>query len=133
MNERDRQRNNNEILSLIRFSNKSGSHTNCFRGPGKVLLDPHETTKYLVYSYLRAQGHNVITEPIFIKESFRPDIIDLDTGICYEILHSETEEKFKEKQAKYPENLEIRKIKSVNIFDHTKESIREYLSKHILV
>ena len=54
---------------------------------------------------LKQAGREFITEaefdtgPAFKK---RADIVSLDEGICYEILHTETEAKFSKKLLDYP-------------------------------
>src|SRR3972149_2446484 len=105
MNKADRQRIINENLQLVRFSNRSGSHTGCVRYfPNNT--DAHEDTKWEICKFLARAGREFITEAIFEKGG-RADIFVLDKGIVIEVLESETEEQFREKTKKYPESLEV--------------------------
>ena len=112
MNRADRQRTINENLQLVRFSNRSGSHTGCVRYfPNNT--DAHEDTKWEICKFLARAGREFITEAIFDSGEIydrwggRADIFVLDKGIVIEVLESETEEQFKEKVKKYPESLEV--------------------------
>jgi len=96
----------NEILRLIRFSNKSGSYINHFiYYPNNT--DLHEDTKFEVFKELRKKGYDVLVEPIFINNG-RADILDITRGIIFEVIKSETIEMLEEKKKKYPPNLEVR-------------------------
>jgi len=97
-----------DALQEIKFSNKSGSHINCFRGGGES--DEHLDMKYQVWKQLRKWKHDCIVEPIFVNYPARADILDLDTCIIYEILKSETEKMLVAKEDYYPPLFEIRKI-----------------------
>lgn len=57
-----------------------------------------------------SKGHKFITEGIFNNGS-RCDVIDLTSGVVYEILNTEDEKKFEEKIKKYPKEVEIKKVK----------------------
>jgi len=95
-------------LSLVRFSNSSGYHINCFRffnGESKE----HILKKLNICIELKNMNHKFLTEAIF-NNGFRCDILDLTDGIIYEILNSESDEEFKEKIKNYP-NLKIIKIR----------------------
>ena len=105
MNKEDRQRIINENLQLVRFSNRSGSHTGCVRiFPNNT--ESHERTKFEICLFLAKAGKEFITEAIFEKGA-RADIVILDEGIVIEVLESETKEQFEEKVKKYPESLEV--------------------------
>lgn len=105
-----------ESLNELRFSNKSGSHINCFRGSVGAESPEHLDTKYKVWKKLREWEHDIIVEAIF-KNGKRADIIDLSEAIIYEITHSETEEELKEKTKSYPEVFEIRRIDANKEFE----------------
>ncbi|MBU4502542.1 MAG: hypothetical protein KKA79_08140 [Nanoarchaeota archaeon] len=47
----------------------------------------------------------------FRKIERKFDILDLTEGTIYEILHTETEQKYKEKTKKYPKELRVIKIR----------------------
>jgi len=112
MNNQGKLRLKDEISKLIRFHNKSGSHWNCYRYSTANTYE-HEMRKSQVFMELRKRQIDVMTEVIF-ESGGRADIVTSE-GIIYEILHSESIEKFNEKLTKYPRQLEIRKI-------HTKDS-----------
>ena len=59
---------------------------------------------------LLSKNHKFITEAIFENGS-RCDVLDLTSGVVYEILCSETDEIFEEKIKKYPKELEIVKVR----------------------
>lgn len=90
----------NQRLQYVRFSNKSGSHIGCFRYHPNNSPE-HEDMKYKVYKALMNKRHSVLVEAIF-TDGGRCDILDLNTGICYEIIHSEKPEDVKKKVEKYP-------------------------------
>lgn len=98
MNYQKQYTQKNKILSLLRFSNKSGSHQNCIR------LNPansweHELQKVKVCWKLLKEKKEFLTETIF-KNNKRADIINLTDNIIIEILHSESVEDFNNKN--YP-------------------------------
>ena len=97
-----------EFLDEIRASNRSGSHVNCLRLFKNNTIE-HEQTKFLVCWTLLKWGHEFITEPIF-NNGKRADVIDLNTGIIYEVIKSETEEKLADKVESYPGVFEVRKV-----------------------
>lgn len=59
-------------------------------------------------------GYEVYTECEFLDESGRADIIAIQNGqgFCVEILHSESEAKYLEKQFKYPKEFTLVKVKT---------------------
>ena len=91
----------NYFLQQIEFSNRSGSHVNCFRYfPNNS--HEHEWMKFLVFTILRDLGHDLICEPIFTDGRGRCDILDLNLSTIIEVLYSEKLEDAKEKVKKYP-------------------------------
>jgi len=100
----------NRLIQNIRFSNRSGSHVNCFRYH-KNNSDEHEDTKYQVYKKLIKTGYDVWVEPIF-NDGNRADIVAIKDGKGYivEILHSESEESYNLKKNKYPQEFMLIKV-----------------------
>ena len=109
MNNINKLKLKNEIGKLLRFHNKSGSHWNCYRYSTANTYE-HEMRKFQVFMELRKRNIDVMTEVIF-QSGGRADVLTSE-GIVYEILHTESEEKFKEKLNKYPQQLELRIIKT---------------------
>lgn len=97
-----------DYLNEIRISNRSGSHVNCLRLFKNNTL-AHEQTKFMVCWTLLKWGHEFITEPIF-NNGKRADVLDLHTGIVYEVIKTETEERLADKSDTYPQIFEIRKV-----------------------
>lgn len=97
-----------QYLNEIRISNRSGSYVNHFRYfPNN--REEHEDRKYEVFKYLRKLKHELIVEAIFLNGS-RADILDLTTGVIYEVIFTETEEECQEKVKSYPDRFETRII-----------------------
>lgn len=67
----------------------------------------HELAKFYLNLVLRRNGSETVTEAIFRGYRARGDVLELDTGTCYEILHSETKEKFFGKSLYYPREVQI--------------------------
>lgn len=108
-------------LNEIRASNRCGSHCGCIRiSPSNTRF--HEYMKFQVCYELARLGHKYITEAIF-ENNKRADIVDLNTGIIYEIVYSEKEESIKEKENSYPRVFQIIKIDASKPFE--KEMIVE--------
>jgi len=103
-----------DCLNEVRFSNRSGSHVNCYRY-GANNTDEHEDMKFQVFKQLRKWGHDVLTEAIF-ENGKRADIIDIDEGIIYEVTHTETEKMLEEKIENYPDIFEVRRVKAAQEF-----------------
>ena len=101
-----RLRNN---LNLVRFSNRTGCHINCFRFNLSESRE-HILKKLEICIDLMKENHKFITEAIF-SNNCRCDVFDLTKGIVYEILNSESDKEFDEKIKKYPEELEVIKMK----------------------
>ena len=115
----DIQRKINKNLGYVRFSNKSGSHVNCFRASVsadfRAESEAHMDTKYRIWKALRRMGHDVIVEPIFTTGD-RADVLDLTSGVIYEVVNSETDASIEKKRNKYPWPFEIRKIDAMKTF-----------------
>ena len=102
-----------KIFDLIRNSNKSGSHLNCFRAYASESSN-HISKKFKVWLKLLKKGYKCYTESI-LKNGKRLDILAVKEGkgTAFEILESETEEECLKKLKKYlPEEIEIILIKS---------------------
>jgi len=104
----------NRIIQKIRFSNRSGSHRNCFRYH-KNNTENHENVKYLIYKKLIDHGWDVWTECIFNNGS-RADIFAIK-GKRARIIEIETKKSEKElsekmitKEKNYPKEIEIEVI-----------------------
>lgn len=96
-------------LNLVRIGNRIGSQTNVLRWSNGETKE-HIMKKLEVCMELKDWEHEFITEAIF-KNGARCDILDLTEGTIYEILCSETEQRFEEKIQKYPKELKIIKIR----------------------
>lgn len=96
-------------LNLVRMSNRIGSQTNTLRWSATETKE-HVLKKLEVCMELKEWGHEFLTEAIF-KDGARCDVLDLTEGTIYEILCSETEERFEEKIKNYSEELTIIKIR----------------------
>ena len=70
----------------------------------------HELKKAEVCYSIRKKRHDFITEAAFNNGSGRADVIDLDEGIAYEIVHSESEESLKRKAKDYPIPVEVVRV-----------------------
>jgi len=75
--------------NLVRISNRK---INVFRDAANN-SDEHEVAKLLVFRELRAMGHNLIVEAIFVGGG-RADILDLTDGTAIEIGHTEEKKDF---------------------------------------
>jgi len=110
MNQRDKQYQRNDILRLVRISNRvtNDGHTkyrrSCAIEPGNTW--EHELCKFKKCFDLVNAGHHICTEAIFLNGK-RGDIVDLDTGFVWEILKSETLKQVAVKAEKYPDELTI--------------------------
>ena len=67
----------------------------------------HELAKFYLNWILRRNGSETVTEAIFRGYRARGDVLELDTGTCYEILQSETKEKFFGKSLYYPKDIQV--------------------------
>lgn len=61
----------------------------------------HELAKFLLLWELRQSGNTLVCEAIF-SNGKRADIYCLDDATAYEILHTETKERFEQKKKDYP-------------------------------
>jgi len=103
----------NDILNQVSFSNRSGSHKNCFRYFHNN-SELHENTKFDVFKKLRKLGYDVWTEAIFTRNRGRCDLLAIKDTQAYviEIVNSEKEKSILEKSKKYPGELELLIIKT---------------------
>ena len=97
----------NNRLQFIRVSNRQ---LNCLRWHNNETRE-HIIKKLDICRWLKKINHVFITEAIFIN-SCRADVIDLTSGIIYEILFSEKEDECNEKVMNYPDGFRIVKIKT---------------------
>lgn len=67
----------------------------------------HELAKFYLNWCLRRNGAETITEAIFKGYRARGDVLELDSGTCFEILCSETKERFFGKSLYYPRDVQI--------------------------
>lgn len=100
------------ILNLINHTSKSGNKENCFSAYMSE-TESHIRKKFDVWLKLRKEGYTVWCEPIF-NSGIRMDILAFKEGIFtnYEILESETTEKFLAKTQNYPSMINIIPIKT---------------------
>lgn len=98
----------NNIARLFRFSSKM--HRNCIRiNSGNTLA--HELAKFEQCWKLAQEGHEFLTEAEFEHPfKLRADVVDLDSGIVYEIVKSEGEKSIEMKKEKYPLPVEVVRI-----------------------
>jgi len=98
MNKIDIQRKRNDTARLFKHSSKI--HRNCIRiNIGNTF--EHELEKLRICWNLQTVGQHFITEAEFEKGG-RCDIVNLDLGLCYEIVKSEGKKSIQLKQSKYP-------------------------------
>ena len=109
------QKRINVALQYIRFSNRSGSHVNCFRYfPNNT--DNHEDAKYKLFKMLRKKGHSVLIEPIFTNGS-RCDVLDLTAAQIYEVMETEDKTSMIKKALKYPYIFALRGLYAAEILE----------------
>src|SRR3990167_9111732 len=108
MNKLDLMKKRNDIARLVRENNRCGSFRNHFRfGSGGYR---HELKKFDICYSLHLTNKEFLTEARFKDYSGIADILVLDDGIVYEIMNSETEKKLSNKIARYPKELELKKL-----------------------
>jgi hypothetical protein len=92
-----------EVINLNRqFFDPIRSKVNQFNENSNNSME-HETAKFQIFMYLRKQGHSVLVEPELKFNGGRPDIVDLNEALIYEIYVSENIKKTKEdKSSRYP-------------------------------
>jgi len=100
---------NRRNLNLVRMSNRIGSKTNCLRWSDSETKE-HVLKKLEICMELKEWGHGFITEATF-KNGTRCDVFDITEGVIYEILCTETDEKYEEKIKKYPKEVRVMKVK----------------------
>jgi len=71
----------------------------------------HERLKLDVFYLLRKHGFTVASEAEFVRGG-RADILDIDRGIAFEILHTEEDINIKAKKKLYPSFLTIVPIRT---------------------
>ena len=97
-----------EVMRLVNQQDRS--HLNCLRiNVGNTFL--HELSKFKLFWELRSNGVNVIAEAR-CKEK-RTDLLDLSSGICWEIKYSETQESLDSKK-EYFEGIGL-KMKTIKV------------------
>jgi hypothetical protein len=105
--------NRNKLISYIRYSNRTGSHSGCVRlFPNNTI--EHEVAKLEVMYYLMNRGFECWSEVIF-NSGKRADIVaisDKAKGYIIEVMHTETLNELNEKIKDYPADFEIIKIKT---------------------
>jgi len=111
MNKRDTAIQRNNRARLVRHSNRCGSHRGCVRLSTSVTWE-HELAKTKLAWELMKRGHEVLTEAIF-ETGGRADVLDLDTGIAYEIVKSESIDSLQAKARKYPQGISIVAVDSM--------------------
>ncbi len=96
----------NSRLQHIRHSNRK---LNCLRWHNNETR-AHIIKKLDLCRWLKEIKHVFICEAIFINNS-RADIVDLSSGVIYEILFSEKDEDCDKKVKKYPGEFRVVKIR----------------------
>lgn len=96
----------NSRLQHIRVSNRK---LNCLRWHNNETRE-HIIKKLDICRWLKEINHCFITEAIFVNGS-RADVVDLTSGIIYEVLCSEKEEDCDKKSRKYPEEFRVVKVR----------------------
>jgi hypothetical protein len=95
----------NNRLQYIRVRNRK---TNCLRWHNNESRE-HIIKKLDICRWLKEINHTFITEAIFVNGS-RADVVDLSSGIIYEVLVSEKENDCTVKIKKYPEEFRVVKV-----------------------
>ena len=98
----------NLALNYLRMGNRG--HLNCIRLTNNNLRTKH--TEEMISRCLEYLENQIpfVTEAIFANGT-RADILLPSTFEVVELLHSETEERFKEKIKNYPSAFNIRRVK----------------------
>lgn len=97
MNDSQLMMQRNKNAQLVRVSNRQ---RNVLRW-NSVETDAHINMKLEICKYLKKEGVDFISEAIF-ENGLRADILNLDSGVCYEIVNSEKEYSILKKVASYP-------------------------------
>jgi len=112
MNKLQQEQKKRNILNMIKHTSRSGNKMNCFQAYMSE-TENHIRNKFEVWLKLRKAGYDVWCEPIF-NSGIRMDILAYNEGrfVNYEILESETKEKFLSKTKNYPSEITIIPIKT---------------------
>jgi hypothetical protein len=89
--------NRNKNANLVRMSNRQ---RNCLRWSTNETW-VHLLMKLKVCNALKLMGRDFISEAIF-ENGLRADVLDLDTGTCFEIVNTEKECSILKKVKDYP-------------------------------
>lgn len=84
----------------------------------------HELAKFLISRELIEEENLIVTEAIFKGGKARADILELTTGTVYEILHTESEERFNSKKEYYPKDLTIVGLKATDVIKKHLEGLK---------
>lgn len=118
MNQLDLQIQRNNVARLLEPHSKR--ERNVVRINTGNTLD-HELAKFYLNWKLVLAGHETVTEAIFRGRKARADVLDLDEGVCYELLASESEESFAKKAGYYPPELRIVPLKVESVMKVIRE------------
>ena len=101
-----------KVLNKLNHNSLSGNKEGSFNIYASETED-HIRKKFRCWLLLRKNGYYVWTEAIFKNTLARPDLLTFKNGIwkIIEVLQTETEKELIEKIKKYPEGIEIIKIK----------------------
>lgn len=86
---------------LFDYSSKAGTKRNSVKINHQNSIR-HELAKFLKCYELSRDGHEFLTEASFGNKKGICDVVDLDAGVVFEILDSETEESIENKRTYYP-------------------------------
>ena len=108
MNYKQKETIRRDNLNLLEWHETS--HINCFRlNVGNTF--EHELKKFEIFYDLRKNKEDVITEARF-KCGIRADVFEINAGIIWEVMHTETNQSISEKQNKLPAHIRIIKVKT---------------------
>lgn len=120
MNQLDLQIQRNNVARLLEPHSKRERNTVRIN-TGNTL--EHELAKFYLNWKLVSAGHETVTEAIFRGRKARADVLDLDEGVCYELLASESEKSFAKKASYYPEELQVIPIKVESVMKVINEKV----------
>lgn len=96
--------------------------------------DEHELFKFILYSILKEQEHNIVVEGIF-QNGKRADIVDLTDEVIYEIAVSESEASLISKSKDYPAKIIVVRPEDISgnkelihFFKYVKNEIKEKIN-----
>ncbi len=107
MNQKDLYFKRNENARLFHYKINHKRNT-VYVNTGNTLA--HERKKFEVAYAIQTDGHEFITEAEFKTPDGklgRCDLVDLDAGICYEIIFSEKNENIEKKKGFYPLPIQV--------------------------